>query len=67
VSHEGPTQGFQYSLLMEWENGEITKDPLGIIAVDDDPATCAIYARENGILDQPGWKKFTHMVNQAKL
>jgi hypothetical protein len=58
------------------ENGEITKEPLSIIAVDD-PVTCAIYARENGLLDQPGWKrckriaktekKFTHMVNQAKL
>jgi predicted metal-binding protein len=41
------------------------------------PVTCAIYARENGLLDQPGWKcfkhiaknekKFTRMVNQAKL
>jgi hypothetical protein len=39
--------------------------------------TCAIYARENGLLNQPGrkcfWhiakhkKKFTHVVNQAKL
>jgi hypothetical protein len=42
-----------------------------------DPVTCAIYARENGLLDQPGWKrfkhiaknekKFTRIVNQAKL
>jgi hypothetical protein len=39
--------------------------------------TCAIYARENGLLDQPGWKcfrniaknekKFTRMVNQANI
>jgi Reverse transcriptase (RNA-dependent DNA polymerase) len=49
---------------------------LRIIAADD-PVTCAIYARENGLLDQPGWKRFRHiaknekkfiwMVNQAKL
>ena len=43
----------------------------------DDPVTCAIYARENGLLDTPGWKQFkkiakrknvfTRMVIQAKL
>ena len=50
--------------------------PLKIVAVDD-PVSCAIYARENDLLDTPGWKrfkhiaklekKFTRMVNQAKL
>jgi hypothetical protein len=74
ISHE--VQGSQITLLIEWENGEITKEPLRIIAADD-PVTCAIYARENGLLDQPGWKQFKHiakneknftrMVNQAKL
>jgi hypothetical protein len=74
ISHEA--QGSQITLLIEWENAEITKEPLRIIAADY-PVTCAIYARENGLLDQPGWKhfkhiakdkkKFTHMVNQAKL
>jgi hypothetical protein len=69
-------QGFQINILMEPENGEITKLPLKIIATDN-PVTCTIYARENGLLDQPGWKcfkhiaknkkKFTHMLNQAKL
>jgi Reverse transcriptase (RNA-dependent DNA polymerase) len=43
----------------------------------DDPVTCANYAREHGLLDQPGWKRFkniakhekqfTLQVNQAKL
>jgi hypothetical protein len=38
---------------------------------------CAIYAREHGLLDKPGWKRFkniaktekqfTHQVNQAKI
>jgi hypothetical protein len=66
----------QTTLLIEWENVEITKDPVKIIAADD-PVTCAIYARENGLLDQPGWKRFKHIaknekkftgtVNQAKL
>jgi hypothetical protein len=74
ISHE--VQGSKITLLIEWENGEITKEPLSIIAIDD-PVTCAIYARENGLLNQPGWKRFKHiakneknftrMVNQAKL
>jgi hypothetical protein len=74
ISHE--VQGSKITLLIEWDNGEITKEPLSIIAVDD-PVTCAIYARENGLLDQPGWKRFKHiaknekkftcMVNQANL
>jgi hypothetical protein len=62
--------------LIEWENGKTTKEPLQVIAKDD-PVTCAIYAKDNGILDLIGWKKFksiarrqkkfTRMVNQATL
>jgi hypothetical protein len=83
VSHQGPItsnhpdcNGSMYSLLIEWENGETTKEPLQFIAKDD-PVTCAIYAKEHGLLDLLGCKrfnsiakrqkKFTHMVNQAKL
>jgi hypothetical protein len=76
ISHEGLTQGFQHELLIEWENREIAKEPLEVITADD-PVTCAIYARENCLLDQPRWKHFrriaknekklTHMVNEAKL
>jgi hypothetical protein len=47
ISHE--VQGSKITLLIEWENGEITKEPLSIIAADD-PVTCAIYAKENGLL-----------------
>jgi hypothetical protein len=42
ISHE--VQGSKITLLIEWENGEITIEPLSIIAVDA-PVTCAIYAR----------------------
>jgi hypothetical protein len=76
VSHEVPTQGSQYDLMIECENGEITKEPLKVIATND-PVTCSIYARENSLLDKPGRKrfqhiaksekKFTRMVNQAKV
>jgi hypothetical protein len=74
ISHK--VQGSQINLLVKWENGEITKEALKIISADD-PVTCALYGRENGLPDKPGWKcfkhiaknkkKFTHMVNQPKL
>jgi hypothetical protein len=51
ISYE--VKGSQITLLIEWENGEITKAPQRIIAADD-PVTCAIYARENGLLGQQG-------------
>ena len=83
VSHEGPLKrgdhgynGSAYNVMIEWENGEITAAPLRAIAADD-PVTCDIYARENGLLETPGWtrfkkiaareKKFVRMVKQAKL
>ena len=83
ISHEGPLQpnnnkykGSLYNIMIEWENGEVTSEPLTVIAADD-PVTCALYAKENNLLDQPGWKRFkqiakrekvlTRIVNQAKL
>ena len=62
--------------MIEWENGEITNEPLSVIAADD-PVTCALYGDENNLLDKPGWKRFKRiakrkkkmlrMLNQAKL
>ena len=68
--------GSNYNVMIEWENGEITTEPLSIIAKND-PVTCAIYARDNDLLELDGWKrfrgiakreqKFKRMVHQAKL
>ena len=83
IGHQGPLSptdesynGSTYNVQMEWENGEVTFEPLSIIAADD-PVTCAIYARDHGLLDLPGWKRFKklakrekkllRMANQAKL
>jgi hypothetical protein len=56
-------KGCTYNVQVEWENGEITFEPLLIIAADD-PVTCAIYAREHGLLDTPGWKRFKKIANR---
>ena len=83
TGHEGPLtkhhpnyRGSNYNVMVEWENGEVTAEPLTTIAADD-PVTCAIYARDNKLLDTPGWKRFKsiarrqkklfRMANQAKL
>ena len=83
TAHEGPLKpnhpnykGSTYNVMVEWEDGEITSEPLGIIAADD-PVTCALYAKEHDLLDLDGWKRFRGiakhekklfcMANQAKL
>ena len=83
TAHEGPLtpshrnyKGSKYNVMIEWENGEITSEPLSIIAADD-PVTCALYASEKGLLQLDSWKRFkkiaknyqklTRFVNQAKL
>ena len=83
VAHEGPLhpnhpnyKGSSFNVMMEWENGEVTAEPLDIIAADD-PVTCAIYGRDHNLLDICGWKRFRgiakkqkklfRMANQAKL
>ena len=83
VAHEGPLtpdhpswNGSSYNVMIEWENSEVTSEPLAIIAKDD-PVTCALYARDHNLLDTDGWKRFRkiakrqkklfRMANQAKL
>ena len=34
-------KGSKYNVMVEWETGEITEEPLSLI-VADDPVTCAV-------------------------
>ena len=82
-AHQGPLakyhsdyKGSNYNIRIDWESGEQTYEPLDVIAKDD-PITCAIYGRDNDLLDKPGWKRFKSIakrekkmlrqINQAKL
>ena len=72
-AHEGPLdhnspsyQGSKYNVMVEWENGEITTEPLSILAADD-PVACALYARDNGLLNTEGWKRFKRIAKREKL
>ena len=69
IGHQGPLKptdpnwkGSKYDVLVDWETGEKTYEPLSVLAADD-PATCATYAKENDLLHIDGWKRFR---NQAK-
>jgi hypothetical protein len=64
VSHE--YKGSQCNVLIECVNGEITSEPLKVIAADD-PVTCAIYACDNDLVNQPGWKRFKQIAKQEKV
>ena len=53
LAHQGPLNpkdpgynGSRYNVLVDWEDGECTYEPLDIIA-SDDPVTCAIYAKQH--------------------
>jgi len=77
-------RGLGANCLVLWSTGEQTWEPLydwsgktGLWI--DDPVTVTIYARDNGLLDEPGWKlpglkkmvktqkKLICMANKAKL
>lgn len=72
TGHEGPLisshpnwKGSKYNVMVEWENGEITSEPLTAIAKDD-PVSCAIYARDHNLLDTKGWRMFKGLAKRQK-
>jgi hypothetical protein len=72
TAHQGPLaktdkdyKGSKWNVLVEWETGECTYEPLDVIA-SDDPVTCAVYAKRNGLLDTPGWKQFRGIAKRHK-
>jgi hypothetical protein len=74
IGHQGPLKkgdkeynGSSYNVLVQWDDGSKTYEPLDII-FKDDPITLAKYAQENGLLQTPGWKRLrTYAKNEKKL
>ena len=69
VARQGPLEstdpnhkGSKYNVMVEWESGEVTYEPLTLISKDD-PITCAVYAKKHDLLDTTGWK---HLKRYAK-
>ena len=73
IGHQGPLvaldpdwKGSKYNVQVEWETGEITFEPLSIIAADD-PVTCAAYAKENDLPALEGWHRFRSLAKKDKV
>ena len=72
TGHRGPLspqdenyKGSKYNVMVEWETGEITDEPLSLIAADD-PVTCAEYAKKHDLLHLDGWKRLKHIAKNQK-
>ena len=73
IGHQGPLaasdpdwRGSKYNVQVEWETGEITYEPLFIIAADD-PDICAAYAKENDLLALEEWCRFRNLDKKDKV
>ena len=75
IGHQGPLlasdpdwKGSKYNVQVEWETGEITFEPLSIIAADD-PVTSAAYcyAKENDLLALEEWHRFRNLAKKDKV
>ena len=72
IGHEGPLKvtdpnwkGSKWNVQIEWETGEITFEPLSVIAADD-PITSAAFAKEKNLYNLDGWKRFRHLIKKEK-
>ena len=70
LAHQGPLEstdpnhkGSKYNVMVEWEPGEVTYEPLTIISKED-PINCAVYAKKRDLLDTTGWN---HPNRHAKI
>ena len=59
-------KGSKYNVQVEWEIGEITFDPVSVIAADD-PVTCAAYAKQHDLLAVEGWCRFKNLAKKDKV
>ena len=72
IGHQGPLKatdlhwkGCKYNVLVDWETGEKTYEPLSVLAADD-PVICTSYAKENDLLHIDGWKRFRNLAKMDK-
>ena len=70
VAHQGPLEstdpdqkGSKYNVMVEWESGEVTYEPLTLISKED-PINCAVYAKKHDLPDTTRWN---HPKRHAKI
>ena len=72
IGYQGPLkatypswQGCKYNVLVEWETGEKTYEPLSVLAAYN-PGTYVTNAKENDLLHADGWKRFRNLAKRDK-
>ena len=65
TSSDPEYNGSSCNLLIEWEPGEQTWEPLSNI-IASDPYICAVYAKEHNLLNTPGWKLLKQHARTAR-
>ena len=72
TAHEGPLSPkhpiyncSKYNVLLQWEDGSVTRELLDIFGKDD-PVSFAQYAKDNNLLEEPGWKWFRCLAKNEK-
>jgi hypothetical protein len=55
-----------YNILVRWEDGSCTYEPLTIMAKDS-PEMCAQYAIDHNLLNTDGWKEFRCLAKNKKV
>ena len=72
LAHKGPLKaddpdykGSSYNVQVLWNDTSITWEPLAMM-IGSDPVTMDVYAKENDLLETPGWKKLKSYARRAK-
>ena len=73
IGHQGPFtatdpdwKGSKYTVQVEWETGEVTFEPLSVIA-GDETVNCAVYAKQHDLLALEGWHRFRSLAKKDKV
>ena len=72
IAHQGPLtkedphyKGSSYNVTIKWDTGETSHEPLSLI-VQDEPLTCAVYAKNHDLLNTRGWKHLKKYVKTSR-
>jgi hypothetical protein len=72
TGHMGPIasshhdyKGSSHNIKVLWEDNSETYEPL-VKMIKDDPVSCAFYAKENDLLETPGWKSLKRIAKREK-
>ena len=72
TGHQGPLlkgdenyKGSRFNVLLNWDSGESTYEPLDLIGKDDS-ITCAQYGKKHNLLNIPGWIRFRRIIAREK-